>query len=351
METVVQKKRNTKKRAVPIELPQSISNQYLRVGNLLRHSLARKWIRYEFQYDEIEDAYFNKNGTFDIMLLTKFPRLKTSGLTAVEWHKVRSLIIGKYQRRFSSQFVQQQRVDFERYRQAYNLLSENNCDDQLMKLKAPVESVSVNELIAYDESPQIEMFRLMIKARKLLAIKSELVAGLRDIISLKDKIHNEEGEASHANAIETITKLRKCNDGIMNCLSKLVRFQLVKDTLMFDAMEKKRLYLPMSPVYFRRNCELRIYEDHCEYQSDISIVDDLERQLLDMLLELSNALIDSVKLATNAIEYAKDVAQEHSDALVHTMTPSDFKYFDECVLPTYFNIFCIMCACAHLNIS
>lgn len=341
---MVQKQRNSKKKATPIELPQSILNQYSRIGNVLRNSLSRKWMRYEFQYDEIEDAFFNKNGTFEAMLSIKFPQLKTTGLIMVEWRKIRSLIVAKKQRRFSTQFVRQQRIDLEKYRRVYNLLVENGRHDQLMKLKAPFESVPLNELIAHDASPQIEIFRLIIEVKKLLAVKSGIVAELREINSLKDKSHSEEEETSRINAIDTVIKLRKCNDEIMNCFSKLVRFQLVKDALMFDAMDKKRLFLAMSPVYFQRKFELRIYDDHCEYQSNKFIFSVCVRQLFDALIELAHTIIEYEKLATNALHYAKHIAQQHSDTLKHMMAPNVFKYFDEIVMPFYFITFTKVCA-------
>lgn len=330
------KRRNSKKKSLPIELPQSVLDQYSCIENLLRHSLSRKWLRYEFDYDAVEDGFFNQNNskTFAGILSHKYPSLKSRNLTMVEWRKIRKLVFRQEsRRRFSPKFVQQQRIDLEKYRRCYNVLRENQRDDQLVKLNAMPSNKSV---VIYDERPELEMYRLILDTSKKIALKIATVAKLREINSAKTVRRIVNDEESTGNATKTIIKLRNTNEEIMNNLKKLLHFQIVKDALFFDALSKKKLFLALSPVYFHRKCELRIQENRLEYRLDTLI--ESVGQLLNVILEMILCFIDYQHLAINAEDYLKTFIEQQHDKLKLTMAPDDFMYFIVYIEPLGFVI-------------
>ncbi|XP_055304266.1 uncharacterized protein LOC129569456 [Sitodiplosis mosellana] len=332
MPSMESKRRNSKKKSPAIELPSSVLVQYSRIENLLRHSLSRKWLRYEFEYDAVEDAFFkqNKSKSFESIVSDKFPSLESCSLTMVEWRKIRKLLLGQKTRRFSAKFVEQQRIDLEKYRRCYNVLRENQRDDQLVKLNAEPSKDSV---VVCDARAEFEIYRLIVETKKQFASKSATVAELREINSAKTEGRNVNDDEAYANATKAIVKLRDVNDEITKGLRKLLHFQIVKDALLFDALGKKKLCLALSPVYFRRKCQLRIYEDHRDFRLDTFIESVDVMQLMYIMLELVLSLFEYELLAINTEDYIKTVLKQHLDTLKSIMITVDFEYFNGEIAP------------------
>lgn len=332
--TMESKRRNTKKKSPSIELPQSVLEQYSRTENLLRHSLSRKWLRYEFDYDAIENAFFNQNktNTFESILSSKFSSLKSRNLTMIEWRKIRKLISVQKTRRFSSNFVQQQRIDLEKYRQSYNVLRDNQRDDQLEKLNEMM--VSNKGVTICDGRPKYEIYRLIVDTKKQFTLKSTAVAKLRKINSARSEGRDVNDEESNANV--TIRKLHDTNVEVTKSLTKLLHFQIVKDALLFDALGRKKLFLALSPVYFRRKCELQVYERQRDIRVDTFIETVDVMQLMNTLLELMLCLFDYEQLNINTEDYVKTVLKQHLDTLKPIMATEEFDYFNADIVPLFF---------------
>lgn len=333
------KRRNSKKKSQAIELPESVLAQYARTENLLRHSLARKWLRYEFEYDTVENGFFNENKskTFASILTEKFPSLKSRSLTTVEWRKIRKLLFGMQKtRRFSWKFVEQQRIDLEKYRRCYNVLQESHRDDQLVKLNAgPLEG----SFAVCDARAGSEIYRLIVETKKQFAWKGEIVTELRGINNGKTEGRTVNDNETQANAIKAVVKLRDYNNQITKNLNKLLHFQIVKDALLFDALNKKKLCLTLSPVYFHRNCELRIHDDYRDFRLDRFINSLDVEQTLFLMLELYLTYFQYEMLAIQAKDYTKKLLKEYSKSLGSSnMRTADFDYFNYEVKPLILSI-------------
>lgn len=334
MDSAALKRQNIKKKTPLVELPPNVLNLYTRIENLLQHSMARKWLRYEFQYDEVELAYFNKSKIFESILSCNFPQLNHRDLTKVEWRVVRKLCLGRKVRRFSPNFVQEQRIELEKYRRCYNVLYENQRTDQLNNLDVIVS----NGLGANDDHTEIEILRLIIDTRKHLSSKFETVSKLREINNEKNEGRIQSGDETNANATKAIMKLRDCNEEITNNLKKMLCFQIVKEALLFDALAKERLFLALSPIYFRRKCDVRIYEDHHDFRSDTFMESDGILILTNILLEMALSLLEHDQITVIAGSYLKTLVQDRLETLEPLMKVDDFDYFNAIIVPSYLGI-------------
>lgn len=333
METSASKCRNAKKRtSASIELYTSLSSKYRHVENILCHTLARNWLRYEFEYNEIELAYFTKNKTFESILSHEFPHLKCRNLTMAEWRTIRKYCVQRKIRRFSSTFVQQQRIDLEKYRRYYNLLRKNKRDEQLAELNEKTMAEYEEENSACNEQQnQLEVCHLIVEARKLIESNSVIVAELREMNDAKSEKRFSNDDTM--NAQTAVRKICGHNEKIREILEQMLHFQIVKDALLFDAIDKKKLFLPLSPEYFHRKCELRIYEDWRIFRLDTFIKSDDVRNLVDILLEFILCIFEHEQIA--AIDYQKTVLNKYTNMLKTLLEADDFDYFNETIAPLY----------------
>lgn len=331
IDSIVPKKRCSKKKAATIELPQNVVSQYSQLDNFLSHST--KWTSYEWNYDEIENEFFNKHKTFESMVSLEFPRLKTRNFTTVEWRKIRKLIAGRKVRRFSSKFIDDQRIDLKRYRRRYRILKENKRLDQLERLNSGVSTLKIDQ-------SQDEMFRIMIELKKLFELKSATVAELSEINIVRAEAQNSNIDHINANgsAVNAITKLRECNIGILALLNKLLCFHIVKDALLFNALTRKKMTLALSPPYFRNKCDVSIYESHQECRSSTFIDSDSWKTLIDSFLAQILAICDHEQLAENLEDFGKKLIEEHRTILKQTLNTENFHFFETVCVPKFFNI-------------
>lgn len=334
MSATMQKKRNAKKKPSTIELPPNVVSQYLRLENFLSH--PTKWLSYEWQYDDVEDAYFNKYKTFESMLSLKFPQLKTWNLTGTEWSKIRKMLAGRKVRRFSSKFIHEQRVELEKYRRRYHILRENKRLDQLARLNSAADGLQTLKV----EQPKGEICCLIVEAKNIFALKRTTVAELSEINIVRAEAQNSNIEDLHANAsaVRAIAKLRECNDEIMNLLNKLLCFQVVKDALLFDALSRKKMILALSPIYFRQKCDVSVYESHQDCRSDTFIESDTVITLMNVLLEQILAFSEYELLAENVMDFANKLVDEQRIILKKTLTTENFEFFETVCLPKFFDI-------------
>lgn len=347
MEPALKKRRVSAKKSrsakiKPIDVPPNIP--YPNIENLLRHSLCRQWISFEWQYDEVEDAFFNKLNTFQQIVSNRFPQLKCHNLTAAEWRKIRTLITACKTRRFSSKFIAEQRIELEKYRQCFNVLRENNQIDQLAKLNALVETFApVKSNVDVDNGHQSEVCSLIVRVKKCFATKHEIVAELRDINNAKANNSNDDDDGLNSSTTAAITQLRKCNQEIVDGLSKLMAFRIVKDTLLFDAISNNKMQKALSPIYFRRKSELQIFENHREFNSMEFITLEPVKVLMNALLEQALSIIKTEQLAADAEDFMRSIVMEHLDLLKPIMTEENIDYFQTSCLPMMFDIIKKVC--------
>lgn len=341
MEKTAKRKRknatNSSNSKKPVVTPADVS-KFPSLENFLRQSLSRQWIAYEWKYDEIEDAFFNKSKTFEDVLLSRFPQMKTHNLTAVEWRKIHILTNGHKVRRFSSKFIQEQRIELERFRHSYNVLQENLQVNQ-EKLVSLCENVTSHQsALNLNDRDEIKIYTLVVETKRLLATKSTIISVLREINNGKANTQHQINEDSIGNVNEAIEQLRICNEKIVNKWNKLMVFQVVKDALFFGSLERNEMLKTLSPFYFRRKCEIQIYENHCEFNSKTFITSNTILTLQNVLLELTLAVFRHNELAVNAFEFLKSLAKEHLDLLMRIMTTENIEYFKTNCLPLLFGI-------------
>lgn len=311
--------------AEPADLPPNIP-KHRNFENAVRHSQCRQWMSYEWNYDEIEDEFFHKTDTFGGIVLRRFPCLKTRNLTSAEWRKVRKLIVGRKTRRFSSKFVEEQRIELERFRRCHRLLAENKRtyqSDDIEPLNLLLNGFALDQPFAPDE---FELYALIIEIKRLLALKSVVVSELHQINITKSNAPNSNDESLQAKANAVITKLRSCNEDILNRLDKLMPFQVVKDSLLFAAMDQNNILKRLSPTYFRRKCEVQIHESHDNFNSKAFVTSSTVLQLMNCLMDLALAIIKSDQLLTNAVDYLKNLASEHLNLLTPIMSTANMEY-------------------------
>lgn len=340
-----QRRRNPKKKG-QVEIPEYVSSQFSHMEHLVKHSLFRKWMSYEWQYDEIDDMYFNQYRTFRNLISTKFPRLKSVNLNRFEWRKIRNLVSTRKTRRFSSKFVLEQRVDLEKYRQRMKVLQDNRPNDELAKLNGLIEGVVSHGIGGCVEQPHFEVCRLIVKLKHQLSAKRKAVADLRKINSFKNGFQNmndnesnvlENGNAPPNGSTEAIASLLSCNVDIASSLVQLIQFQIAKDALLFDALNKKKVFLTLSPTYFRRKCELRIHESHRDYNTRIFLSAN-NLLLVGLLLEQFLIVCDYEQLAENANQFFRTIAKEHSATLRPIVDDRGFEKFMNLCLQLLDNI-------------
>lgn len=325
IETSIPKKRCTKKKSPAIVLPDNISVQYSRIESFLRHSLSRNWIRYEFNYDEIEREFFINTNTFKSTLTTKFLQLKCTNMTRAEWNKVRKMISTQKSLRFSPKFVQQQRIDLEKYRCSYKILKDNELGDQLSKLNVPVENIFTN-VFAGDE--KLEIIRLIVETKKLFQLKSASVRELRDINIARTENQNVNDDETNSIPTKIVHFLENYNRQIIENFSKLMRYQMFKNALLFDALSKKNLYLALSPEYYRRKNELQIHEDNREFRMDSIIEQVSVLTLMNSILEMVLSVTEQEYLATDVGEYGTVIVNQRRETLKPIIKPDNFEYLD-----------------------
>lgn len=349
MEVVAKKKRNSTKKSPnaktkPTELPPNVP-KHPNIENFLLHPLSRQWIAYEWTYDEVEDAFFNKSKTYAGIYSSQFPRLKTRYLTTAEWRKIRKLSHGHKIRRFSSKFVQEQRIELEKFRQRCNILRDNQQIHQLTKMAPLCENVDTSYNNSFDSKDyaEFEIYSLIVETKRLLATKNSIVTELRGINNAKAGAQDQMYEKSNENADKAIAKLRNCNENIVSKWNKLMAFQVVKDALLFDALDKKKLLKPLSPFYFRRKCEIQIYENHQAFNSKAFISSNAVETLLNIMLELALAIIKHEQLAVNAGDFLNSLIKEQLDLLERIMTTENIEYLQIDCVPLLFTILKKVC--------
>lgn len=359
MDTVAQKRRISRKKLSTISFPEDVVCQYSRFSNLLSHAASRKWLLYEWQYDEIEDAFFHKCRTFEMILNAKFPQLKTRDLTRAEWRVIRQIAQPKC-RRFSSKFITEQRTELEKYRCRYRILRENNRHDQLMELNAFHDGA--NGLISTLDSQQSQrhqLFRLFIDVKKMFAKKRALVMKLREINNNRAEMQPfmQQQQQQHAlangdlniepiktantTAIRVVAKIRDCNNEIMSNLNQMTCFQIVKDALVFSAMRRKNIALAFSPPYFRRTSLVQVYESQQQYRSETFITATDSQTLLNTLLTqvLITLQYEIMLKISESVDCFADGLVKEQMAVVNEIVPSDsMSYFETVCVPKFFDI-------------
>lgn len=359
MDVVEPKRRTARKRLSNTTYPEEIVCQYSRFSHLLSHAASRKWILYEWQYNEIDDAFFHKCRTFETFLTAKFPHLKTRNLTRAEWCAVRKMILQRKCRRFSPEFIHEQRVELEKYRESYRILQENRRNDQLVKLNG--SHAAVDRFIATLDSPQsqnYELFRLIVETKKLFAAKSGLIGKLREINTKRNEMQqlqerqqqqqiaivngNLQIEPSatmtSATALKLMTKMRDCNKEISDKLNRMMCLRIVKDTLLINAIKLKNMGMVFSPDFFQRVSAKQVHESRQFYRDQTFITIEDVQTLLDVLLAqlfLAVHLQLILKMNRSVEGFSGDVINDQM-SVINTVLPNDLiSDFQHICLPNF----------------
>lgn len=351
MEVNAPKRRTSRKKLLTKSFPEDVSRVYSSFSNLLSHTASRKWVSYEWQYDEIDDVFFHRCRTYEMLVNAKFPQLKTRDLTLAEWRFIRGKMFKLSKcRRFSPKFIAEQRVELEKYRYFYRILQENNRHEQLPKLNEFRDGM--NGFVPMVDSPQLEnnqLFRLFIDVKKLFTTKSGLVAKIREINNGRAEQQRTivNGNAapistiSNASAMKVLTKMQECNTQIMDKLNQMFCFQVVKDALLSNGMKRKHITLAFSPAYFQRISSVQLYESQRFYRSDTFISITAVQKFMDTLLMYVLMSIQyemMLKMLESVEKFAEDVATKQMDVM-KTCVPNDIMNYMEIVCrPKFFDI-------------
>lgn len=364
MDATVEKRRISRKKLSNITFPEDVVCHYSRLSHLLSHTASRKWLLYEWQYDEIDDAFFHKCRTFEMLVTAKFPQLKTRNLIPAEWRFIRRKIVGSSKcRRFSSKFIIEQRTELAKYRCSYRILQENNHHDQLAKLNAFQDDA--NGFVSTLDAPQSHsnhLFRMFVDVKKLFATKSALVAKLREInnnrAEMQQKQQQQQQQQEHhtifngnltmepitpianASAIKVIAKIRDCNTQITAKFNQMMCFRIVKDALLFNAMKRKHIAVAFSPAYFHRISAVQVYESQRLYRSETFITATHSQTFLNTLLVQVLIIIHaSYEVMTKSVEnFADDLVNQHLDVIKVCATSDVMNHFKMVCAPKFFDI-------------
>lgn len=301
-----------------------VSNQFSRLENFLNHKIAQNFLKYEFQYDDCEQDFFNKYETFDNQLSQRFPKLKTRNLTMVEWRKIRQMISMKKNRRFSVNFIKESRSSLAKYRQHFNSIQENGRSNLL----PAIMTIEPNQ-----EFWQKELYRCMIEMKQLLAAKQNAVIQLQNINSIKSETPNTD---NCSDAIEVLKDIERFNERISKKFEKLWSFDSVKEALMLDAASKRIHSLRLSSHYFRLHCQLRAHDSLCQYGSVIGF--EMLIELMKILLEMVSTVIDTDLLATDAVRFFDNSSDDHLRAFQSMLSKSNIEYVETVCLPIIFRL-------------
>lgn len=366
MDAAEPKRRTARKKLPNIPYPEEVVCQYARFSHLLSHEATRKWLSYEWQYNEIDYGFFHKCRTFEMFLATKFPRLKTRNLSQAEWRAVRRLIVQRKCRRFSSKFIHEQRTELERYRYSYRLLQENNRHNQLVKLNGFHDAV--DEFLSTLDSPDtqyFQLFRLCVEVKKLYAAKGGLISKLREINNLRLEIQQQQQQHLHqhqqlqhaivngdwnsvppptmtsATAIKVIAKIRDCNNDIASKLNQMMSFRIVKDAMLINAIKRQNVAVTCSPTYFKHISAVQVHESQQFYRSQTFITTMDVQEMLDICLAQSFfAIIVELTLKMNkpVEQFANDVVKDQMSVMTTALPDDCISYFENFCLPKFFEI-------------
>lgn len=358
MEVVEPKRHASRKKPSTVPYPEEIVHQYSRISHLLSHAASRKWILYEWQYNEVDTAFFHKCRTFEMSVAEKFPRLKTRNLTRAEWCVVRRTISQRKRRRFSSKFIHEQRIELEKYRESYCILQENGQSHQLAKLNG--SHAAVDRFLATFGSTQSQnqqLFRLIVETKKLLAVKTGLITKLREInmrcltqqqpqsqnaiVNVNLSVHPSVAMNS-GTAIELILKLRDCNKEIMEKLKRLMCLRIVKDTLLIHIAREKNVRMTISSSFFHRISLTQQHESRERYRAESFIVMEGLQTLLDVLLEqIFLAIHSQVNFRVDrSVQGLVDDVINDQMATINTVLPNDLMgTFTNTCLPNFLQVF------------
>lgn len=357
MDAVEPKRRTARKKVSNIAYPEEIVCQYSRFSHLLSHDASRKWLLYEWQYNEIDDAFFHKCRTFEMILTAKFPHLKTRNLTRAEWCGVRKMISKRKCRRFSPEFIWEQRIELAKYRDSYRILQENNRNDQLVELNG--SHAAVERFITTLDSPQsqnYELFRLIVETKKLFAAKSGLISKLRELNTKQNEMQQLQEQQqpdaivngnlqiepsatmTSATAFKLLTKMRDCNKEISDKLNRMVCLRIVKDTLLINAIKQKNMGMIFSPEFFQRVTSTQVNESRQFYRAQTYITIEDVQTLLDVLLAqlfLSIHLQLMLKMNKPTEGFADDVISEQMPVIRTVLSDDLISDFEHVCLPNF----------------
>lgn len=365
MDAVEPKRRVNRKKLSNITYPEEIVCQYSRLSHLLLHEASRKWLLYEWQYNEIDDAFFHKCRTFEMFVAAKFPQLKTRNLTQAEWRVIRKMILQRKCRRFSSKFIHEQRIELAKYRRSYRILQENDRHDELVKLNGYHDEV--NAFISTLDSPQsqnMQLFRLFVDVKKLFALKSGLIMKLREINNMRTEIQRQQQQHQYqqqqhalvngnsnnepvpptmtsATANKVMRKLRDCNKEIMGKLNQMMCFRIVKDATLINAVKRKNIPMLFSSNFFQRISSVQVYESQQLYRSQIFITTMDVQELLDILLaqSLFAVYIELMLRCNESVKkFTDEVIEDQMMAMTKVLSDNCIRYFEDFCLTRYFEI-------------
>lgn len=311
-----------------VTLPADNQYQYNRLDKILRQKKPMNWMSYEWIYDEVEDIFFNKSENFNSLVEQKFPKLKTRNLNMCEWRAIRKMITKKKPRRFSDKFIDENRIELATFREKYRIYKENPHYHHVLDNSYAVDA-NVKVL-----NRKMELMRLMIETQKLLSTKSAAVSKLK-------KINDSKSTSSKLGSIpdtsstvaKILNQLGEVSGQIESNLGKLWCFRIVKDAMVFDALDKKIILMLLPTHLFRRRCELRIYEINQSICTDMFIPTTSINKLLNILMELAFAIIEQQSLATDFQEFFTDLSYDCIKQFQFILSAEDLTYFETNCIP------------------
>lgn len=244
---------------------------------------AKKWMSYEWSYDDIENEFFNKTDDFEQYLNEFFPELKTRQLTRSEWCRIRKYVNPQYKRLFSSKYLHEKRNELNQFRngiismQMLQPSTSTNC----VKVDAEWNEQHENDLLAsnvssnatyadiqstgdttlpecesgtnFEENSDNHLFRLLIETSNYLSRKSIILIQIKQFMK---NVQGDEATQSIKNEIggKQILELYNLNTEILANFEKLWNFHQVKATLLYRSTTR------IKTDHFYQKCQLAIFE-------------------------------------------------------------------------------------------
>lgn len=247
----------------------------------------RKWISYEWKYDEIERNFFKHVNTFETNLQKHFPKLRTSNLTKAEWRKIRRLL--KCKKRFSSKFVIEQRCELQKYRLKFDLCQ--------------------GECFTHAQTDQRkQMFLLIIEARKLLAEKQIQIQQFMSTINNYHTKNDISDSVIKDNLNQIAFEMTKRNKQILKNFDRLGDFEVVRESLLSGT----RYPFTNTLEYFEWKSEIAVDDKMQQYR-----LDDNENisSLIKTLLIISYALFELSMSREHFVQFAEQNLEKLEDII------------------------------------
>lgn len=271
---------------------------------------AKKWMSYEWSYDNIDDEFFNRARDFEQYLNVSFGKLKTRQLTKSEWRRIRKHASPRHKRLFSRKYLHEKRNELRQFRnekiaqQQSNVCGPNvsefttnasiSTSSKYGNMQMTAQTSQKSELVPpsvqsnFVDNSDNQLYRLLVETSNYLSRKNVTLNKIKQLMESVQSgtVANNIAPLSDKIGGKLIMELYNCNTDILANFEKLWNFHLVKATLLFTSTTR------MKADYFYRKCELAIFQKFQQLQADSFHEYQVLAAVIESLLTLAYMLTD-----------------------------------------------------------